>query len=238
MKQLDDFIKDLKTIFEDRLKCVFIYGSKSSLEQEQLCDDINLMIITQDLCGEDIKKCSLPAQKWMGKGLFKKKNPEPVFIGENEWFNSADVYAMEYSDIKENHRVLYGADYTEQIDVKKEDLRIQCERETKNLLMKFRSHYLLYANSKKTIEYSFLPAIKSCMAIFKAILRLKDIEVPKSPHEITDKINRICAIDKTLFEKLLCQKEKHCHMTKSEIYTTADKIVSELTKLLEYINNI
>ena len=127
---------------------------------------------------------------------------------------------------------------TKQIDVKKEDLRIQCERETKNLLMKFRSHYLLYANSKKTIEYSFLPAIKSCMAIFKAILRLKDIEVPKSPHKITDKINQICAIDKTLFEKLLCQKEKHCHMTKSEIYTTADKIVSELTKLLEYVNNI
>ena len=118
MKQLDDFIKDLKTIFEDRLKCVFIYGSKSSLEQEQLCDDINLMIITQDLCGEDIKKCSLPAQKWMGKGLFKKKNPEPVFIGENEWFNSADVYAMEYSDIKENHRVLYGADYTDEVPLR------------------------------------------------------------------------------------------------------------------------
>ena len=238
MKQLNDFINSLKEIFGSRLKSVFIYGSKSNIPQEELCCDINLMIIAENLNGEDIKKCSSPVQDWMGKGLFKKKNPEPVFIGENEWFNSADVYTMEYADIKGNHRILYGENYIEQIDVKKEDLRTQCERETKNLLMKFRSHYLLYADSAKTMEYSLIPTIKSCMAIFKTILRLKEIEVPKTQNEVISSIHQICAIDENLFKQLLCQKEKHCHMTKSEIYTTADKIVSELTKLLDYVNNM
>lgn len=241
MKQLDKFIENLENIFPKRLKSVFVYGSKANLDSDELDSDINLMIITDTLSGKDIKKCSKPALEWIGKskfGLNKNLNPEPVFMGEDEWFGSADVYAMEYADIKDNHKIVYGENLICSIKVKKEDLRLQCEAETKNLLMRFRSHYLVYANNPKETEKSITPVTKSCIAIFKTILRLKDIEVPKSKYEIVNKINQITAIDKNLFEKLLCNKEKHCKTNKKELEQTTDAIVSELTKLLKYVNNL
>ena len=238
MKKLDNFLNELKKIFPNRLKSVFIYGAKAHLEPEELDNDINLMVITDTLNGEDIKKVSAAAKKWMGTGLFDKKNPEPVFMGENEWMNSSDVYAMEYSDIIKNHKILYGENLICSINVKKEDLRLQCEAETKNLLMRFRSHYLLNADSVLNIQKSIVPVTKSFIAIFKAILELNDITVQKSPYEIINKIHEITAIDKKLFEKLLCIKENHCKLNKKETYEISDRIISELTKLLEYVNNI
>lgn len=238
MKQLNNFITELKDIFGKRLKSIFIYGSKACLDEDELESDINLMIVTDVLTGDDLKKCSESSLRWMGKGIGKKRNPEPVFMGENEWFNSADVYAMEYADIKENHKILFGENLICNIKVKKEDLRFQCEAETKNLLMRFRSHYLRYAKSASEMQKSITPVIKTCIAIFKAILRIKNIEVPKSKYEIVNKIHQITAIDKPLFEKLLCSKEKFCSLNKKETYETADAIVIELTKLLGYVNNL
>ncbi len=238
MRQLDIFVSELKNIFGHRLKSIFVYGAKADISQNQLESDVNLIIITDSLTGDDLKNCSKPTLKWMGKGFFKKQNPQPVFMGENEWFNSSDVYAMEYADIKDNYKIIYGENYIDKTDVKKENLRLQCEAETKNLLMKFRSHYLLFANSKKSMESSIVPVIKNCMAIFKAVLRLHNIDVPKSKHEIINKIHEISDIDQNLFEKLLYQKEKQYKISQNEIYEISNKIVSELTKLLEYVNNI
>ena len=104
--------------------------------------------------------------------------------------------------------------------------------------MRFRSHYLLNADSVLNIQKSIVPVTKSFIAIFKAILELNDITVQKSPYEIINKIHEITAIDKKLFEKLLCIKENHCKLNKKETYEISDRIISELTKLLEYVNNI
>lgn len=240
MQKLNKFIEDTKNIFGKKLKSIFIYGSKAYYENPQNESDLNLMVIVENLTGEDLKNCFNPVRQWMGEGnIFdKNKNPMPVFMGEKEWFNSSDVYAMEYADIKENHKIIYGDDLICDICIKKEDLRLQCESEMKNLLMRFRGHYLMNSGCTKAINNSFIPIMKTLNAIFKAILRLKDIEVSNSAYENLNKICEMTNLDKTFFEKLLCAKEKHCKFSKKETYEMADNAVIELQKLLEYINNL
>lgn len=240
MQKINKFTQEIKNIFDKRLKSVFIYGSKAHLENVENESDLNLMIIVENLTGEDLKNCSKPVKKWMGEHNFfdKNKNPMPVFMGEKEWFNSSDVYAMEYFDIKENHKIIYGENLVSGLNIKKEDLRLECESEMKNLLMRFRGHYLLNADSPKEITKSLTPLTKTLNAIFKAVLRMKDIDVSKSPYENLSKVHEIVDIDKGFYEKLLCAKEKQCIFTKKEIYQTADEAVVEMEKLLEYINNL
>ncbi len=243
MKKIDKFIQDIKKVFNQRLKSVFIYGSKANIETDKLTSDIDIMVIAENVTGDDLKKCAPAVKKWMGTGcpcrIFdKEKNPLPVFMGEREWFNSTDVYAMEYSDIKDNHRIIYGENLISSINIKKEDLRLQCEAEMKNLLMRFRKHYLLFSNNPKEINNALFAVTKTINAIFKAILRLQEIEVSKSAYANLNKICEIFDADKQFYEKLLCAKEKHCNFSKSETYKLADEAIVQLEKLLEYINNI
>ena len=104
--------------------------------------------------------------------------------------------------------------------------------------MQFRAHYLMNAHSHIMLQKSLVPLTKTLNAIFKAILRIKNIEVSKSPYENLNKIHSLFAINKSFYEKLLCHKEKHCTLNKKEAIDTADTAVAELQKLLDYVNNL
>ena len=240
MSKLNKFIQELKDIFGISLKSVFIYGSKALSDAKQPENDVDLMVITDTLSGEDIRKCSKASKDWIYEGrIFKRAvNPAPIFMSEKEWRNSADVYAMEYADIKENHRIVYGENLICDISVDKEDLRLECELQTKNLLMRFRNHYLLYSGNTAELQKSIVPVTKTLNAVFKTVLRLKNIEVSMSPHENLNKVHEIFDINKKLYEQLLCAKEKYCRLKKQEAVEIADEIVFELQKLLGYINNL
>ena len=238
MTKLDKFTEELQNVFKQRLKSVFVYGSKASADSYAFNENTDLMIIVESLSGEDLKNISKPVKKWMGGFFDRNKNPVPVFMGEKEWFNSADTYAMEYADIKENHKIIYGENLICNTEVKREDLRLRCETETKNLLMKCRSHYLIYADNYRNLQKSFIPVVKTINAIFKTVLRLKNIETAQSAHENLNKTAELYSCDKVFYEKLLCYKEKYCKMNKKETLDLMDKTIEQLDKLLEYINNL
>lgn len=240
MTKLQKFVEKLKEIFQDRLKSVFVYGSKSNLPLDSLDEDVDIMVIVESLSGEDLRKCANPVKAWRHNGFLNLRcvNPLPVFMEEKEWFNSADVYAMEYLDIKDNHQVIFGDNLICDICVDKEDLRFECEMQMKNLLMQFRAHYLSTACNNSNMKTALIPVTKTINAVFKAILRLKDIEVSKSAYENLNKIHLFFDLDKEFYEKLLCYKEKHCCISNAELVNIMDKAVFETEKLLEYINSL
>lgn len=224
---MEKFIEELKNIFGQRLLSVFVYGAKVYGQPNE--KDINLMVITDTLSGADIQKCSKSVKNWMKSG-----NPLPIFMEKAEWLASSDVYAMEYLDIKENNNIIYGEDLIKNIKVKKEDLRFQCEHEAKNLLMRFRGHY--FANSK--IKDVLIPATKSLIAILKGILRYKNISPSAEKSEVINQVAKLYNADTEFFKKLLCHKEGKCKIKNAELPFIADKMTDELSKLLNYTNNM
>lgn len=230
---MEKFIDNLKNILQERLISVFMYGSKVKYSQELVKTDMNVMVIVKNLSGNDIRACSEIVNKWM-----KAKNPIPVFMDMEEWFHSSDVYAMEYADIKAEHRILYGEDLISDLNVDPDNIRFQCEQETKNLLMRFRQFYLENAHSPKRLKDSFVPLAKTCNAIFKAILRVKFTDIPSEKEDIIKKLAEISGLEASTYTKLLGYKRKQCKMNDKETIAFADEIVDALTKLLDYTNNM
>lgn len=230
---MEKFIDNLKNILQERLLSVFMYGSKVKYSQELVKTDMNVMVIVKNLSGSDIRACSEIVNKWM-----KAKNPIPVFMDREEWFHSSDVYAMEYADIKAEHRILYGEDLISDLNVDPDNIRFQCEQETKNLLMRFRQFYLENAHSPKRLKNSFVPLAKTCNAIFKAILRVKFTDIPSEKEDIIKKLAEISGLEASTYIKLLGYKRKQCKMNDKETIAFADEIVDALTKLLDYTNNM
>lgn len=233
MKNIELYLDELKATISDRLDTVLVYGAKADLPVYDLESDVNLIVIVNKLKAHDIKSCAKATIKWTKGG---KENPVPVFMSTTEWFSSADVYPMEYADIKERHHILYGENLVSAVEVKKEDLRLQCEQETKNLLMRFRKFYLLHSDNKTMIKQMLVDSTKTCFAIFKAILRLKDMPVPLTQLQIIDEMSQLTIIDKNLFECLLSFKEKKCKLNDAQ--QTAEKFIDEADRLLTYTNNM
>ena len=179
MKNLDKFIGILKENFGDNLVSVIAFGSQANAENVK--DNLNLMIVTNELSAENLYAISKPVQKWV-----KAKNPVPVIMNRDEWYSSFDVYAIEYSDLKSNYRIIYGSDLVKDIIINKPDLRLQCEAELKDLLLKYKVNFLMNIDSEKEMRRVIDIITKTLIVIFRSILRLCDSEVPYRAVDIVE----------------------------------------------------
>lgn len=231
MKHLDDFISNLKKTLGDNLVSILIFGSQAFVEPEKLKSNINLMVIVEHLTSDELKQIAKPVQKWV-----KAKNPIPIVMGKSEWYSSFDVYALEYTDIKEKYRLLYGEDLTKDINVDKHYLRLQCESELKNLFLKYRNHYLLNINSDREMEKLANNVIKTLLVIFRGVIRLHNELVPESSEYVILQAAKFLEFDTDLLIKMANVREGKADYKHKEIRTISDRMVLILQDILRQVD--
>lgn len=232
-KSLGNLIENLKDTFGEKLVSVILYGSCASNACENNFSDINLIVVINNLLAVDLKNAAVAL-----KDFQKTKNPLPLFMDKEEWFNSCDVYPIEYLDIKERYSILYGEDIVKPLEVEKCNLRLQCEHEIKNLLIKLRQNYLAQSNNLKATEELLKKSSKSFFALFRAILRLTQDTVPFEHAQAIDSLAEKVTIDKEVFLKLLDLRANSKAISKNEHEITIQKLIDSTNEVLKYIDKI
>lgn len=226
-------IENLKEVFKERLLSVILYGSCAGDACENKFSDINLIVIIDNLLAVDLKNANSAIADFM-----KTKNPLPLFMDKDEWFNSCDVYPIEYSDIKDRYKILYGEDLVTPLALEKKNLRLQCEHETKNLLIKLRQNYLANSNNLKEIEKLLKMSSKSFFAIFRAVLRLTEDKVSFNHEETINTLAQKVAIKKEVFLKILKFRTNPKAIAKNEYEITIQELIDSTDEILKYIDKI
>ncbi|MEO8623668.1 MAG: hypothetical protein ABI625_21495, partial [bacterium] len=89
------------------------------------------------------------------------------------WRRSSDIFPMEYADILERNRVLYGAAPFEGITISREHLRLQLEQQVMGKLLQLRQGALLAGTNGGRQADLIEASISTIMVLFRAVLRLK-----------------------------------------------------------------
>lgn len=232
-KVTSNLVQNLEEIFKERLISIILYGSCASNECENDFSDINTIVVIDNLTAMDLKLANSVLKDFM-----KTKNPLPLFMDKDEWFNSCDVYPIEYTDIKARYKILYGEDIVEPLVLEKTNLRLQCEHETKNLLIKLRQNYLAKSNDLKAIEQLIKASSKNFFAIFRAILRLTNESAPFNHKETINLLSEEVKIDKEVFLKLLDWRTNTKAISKKEYEITIQKLIDSTNEILRYIDKL
>ena len=229
MKNLDTLIESLKTELGENLTSVIAFGSKANVEDAK--NNLNLMIVTNTLNAENLYAISKPIQKWV-----KAKNPIPVVMNRDEWYSSFDVYAIEYADIKENYRLIYGEDLVPTIFVDKHFLRLECETEIKSLLLKYKNNFILNIKSDKEMKKVLDKVIKTLLVIFRSVLRLHNCAVPYRAVDIIEFVSNYISFNKIVMLKLAKVKFENDYYTKQELMYIEAELVNDLQNILKQID--
>jgi len=237
-KFLNEFIKNLRATFGERLSSVFLYGSCAVEDCSRTFSDINLMVIIKDLRALDLKNAHKFSEKYTKGAKYL-----PIFMDKEEWLNSCDVYPIEYSDIKARHKIVHGENLIEGLNIEKKYLRLQCEQETKNLLIRLRQTYLAKSTDTKSIKNLIKTSSKTFVVIFRTILRLSDIDVPTTHFDVVgcfaEKIkSNAIEFDKELFEKILEFRKDERVIKNSELDSVIEKMIDTTNSVLKYVDKL
>jgi hypothetical protein len=177
MMKLDELVRQLQLAYADALRSVVLFGSAVAGEHRPKKSDYNVLVIVDALPLERLRAVAAVSKAWAADG-----NPPPMTFTTKEWRSSSDIFPMEYADILERHRVLYGTPPFDGIRVNPADLRLQVEHQTMGKLLQLRQA-IMGAGGDSASQLEILEkSLSTLMVIFRGIIRLHG-QVPSQDYE-------------------------------------------------------
>jgi hypothetical protein len=171
---VSELVEDYKQAYGDGLLGVVMYGSAVTHEYRPGTSDVNIIVIIKDNSVEQLTKCIRVAQKWL-----RRKVAIPFFMTPEFIVSALDSYPVEMLDIQSAHRILFGEDYFSNLEIDRDDLRLQCERELRGVSIHLRKEFVGSAAKSFHLGAVALASMKKNLPVFKALLRLNNKPVPK-----------------------------------------------------------
>ena len=195
---LDELVAQLRAAFGAELRSVVLYGSAASGDHIPKQSDYNVLVLVDSLDVARLDAVAAVVRAWSEAG-----NPAPFTLTTEEWRRSADVFPMEYTDIRERHRVLHGASPFDGVRVEPGDLRRQLEAESMGKLLHLRKG-VLAAGGDGRHQLELLEASKSTiMVLFRATMRLHGQTPPADTMELCRQVGRLAGFDPEPFIRVV-----------------------------------
>ena len=195
---LDELVTQLKAAFGDDLNSVVLYGSAAGGEHNPKRSDQNVLVIVKQVPMSAAKAIAATARAWADAG-----NPPPLVFKAEEWRGSADIFPMEYADILERNRVLYGAAPFDGITVSKTDLRLQLENEAMGKLLHLRQAVLASAADDKKLLELMAASASAIMVIFRATCRMHGVVPDRDNARLVDQVAKLAGVDPEPFRRVV-----------------------------------
>ena len=164
-KQINEFISRLRAASGENLLSVILYGSAADGEFHPDFSNVNLLCVLRESSFAALAAIA-PAVEWWAK----QKHHEPLVLTREELERSTDVFSIEFLDMQQRHRVLFGEDVLSGLQIPMHLHRAQLEYELREKLILLRERLLLASRRQKAImgvdaefvinlHYSFPPRV-------------------------------------------------------------------------------
>jgi hypothetical protein len=151
---------------------------------------------------------------------------------------SLDVFGVELLDFQLTHRTVLGDDPFANLTFEKKDVRLQCERELKAMLIRLRQGYIAAAGHKKLVRDILISTAKGLSPLLRAILWLKDTERPagsektfrKASELFTIKLDSLITAEQWRHEKRRLDESRIDNIFES-VYSSIEQFAETVDKL-------
>jgi predicted nucleotidyltransferase len=164
-KLLTEFVEKMRAAADNNLASIILYGSAADGEFHPEYSDLNLLCVVSDTSFASVTKITPVANWWLGK-----KHHPPLVLTSQELKTSADVFSIEFLDMKQRYRVLYGEDVLRGLEVPMQLHRRQLEYELREKLFLLRQHVLLAGTDEKKLWEVILRSLSSFTTLFRHVL--------------------------------------------------------------------
>jgi predicted nucleotidyltransferase len=133
MDDLKELVSKLERAVHDRLLSVVLYGSAAGEDHHAHFSDFNVLVVLKEITTTELGEVEPVLRWWRSHG-----HPVPTIMSEEEVHHSADCFPIEYRDMKDRRKVLYGPDVVADVRVDGRYYRAQIEHELRSKLFRLR----------------------------------------------------------------------------------------------------
>jgi len=228
-----DFAGRLLTALGDNLKSITVVGSSLTEDFRPGQSDINTVLVL----GEQAL-ASLNAVASLAKPMSKKKISPPLLMTQSYIERSRDVFGVEFLDFQLAHETIIGDDPFASLKFDKKDVRIQCERELKAMLIRLRQGYIAAAANKKLVRDILISTAKGMAPLLRALLWLKGVERTAQAKPTFVKAAGEFSIDTNPLKSAIIWRHEKIRLSETEMENAFESVYSVIEQLAGIVDEL
>jgi hypothetical protein len=202
-KNLAQLTEKMREALGDRLVCVVLYGSGASEQDHHATfSDLNVMCVLSVLGPRELADSEPVVRWWRDLG-----NPSPLLLSDEEVRTCTDVFAIEFHDMLERRRILYGSDILADVRVDGPFYRAQVEHDLRAKQIRLRQKAAAVLTDKEALLRLMLDSVSNFCVLARHGMLLAGIPVGSAKHEIVAKLT-VIGVEAAPFETLLEVRER------------------------------
>ena len=229
--ELSELVERLNAAHRGNLRSVVLYGSAVSDEQSDEARPKKILVVLDRIAPADLKSAHEVAEWWGSQG-----NPVPVYFTSEEIADSSDVFPIEFLDMSQVRRVLYGKDPFEGLVISTENLRHQLEYELRAKLLRLRRLYIPASRNANQLVRLMTDSLDNFAVLFRHVLKMLGKEASFNRRECVMKLADELKLDKRVFSRIIE------HGTSAEVWLEweANEVfanyLEQIGKIVEFVD--
>lgn len=232
-RALQEFVQDVQGLYGGDLVAAFLYGSAAAGEHVPGRSDINVGVVLRQVTPALLRKATSHLRSWSRHGF-----ATPLFFDTESLHGSLDVFPIEFLDMQERHRTLWGPDLFASLHIQRHNLRLQCEQELRGKLMKLRQSYVESAHAPADLERVLVAAASSMVVLTRTLLRLGGDDPGGGADAVLEHSQARFAISTAALRKVSQLKRGHIRLAGSGLEELYREVLEEVQGLVRVVDGL
>ena len=231
-EMIDEFVKRVREAGGTNVESVILFGSAVSGDFHPGLSNFNLLCILASSSFAALQALA-PAAKWWDK----QKQPPPLCMTRQELERSTDVFTIELLDIKQHHRILYGADVLSGLQIPMDLHRVQVEYELREKLMLLRQHVMMADGNDSRLWDLLLHSAPSFSTLFRHALIALDDSSTTGRRESLEALSKRFGFDTAPLLNVLDAREKKMDRSKWDVRDLAARYMTMVEQVTNAVDS-
>lgn len=228
-----EFAKKVLEDLGDNVRSIVIYGSTLGVNYNHGISNINAAVIVKTLDFSVLNQ-SLGLVKWG----HKRKIATPLFLTKEYILNAFDVFPIEFSEMKQQHKVIFGEDIFQDLDIPLRDVRLLCEQQVKGKLLHLRQAYLDVGHNPSVLKNLLLSALNDLIPVFRQLIILKGQRPIEQKEAMLGQLAKIFSLDPQPFLALTHDKNRKVHIPSHQVTVHLQNFLNQLENLSRHLDSL
>ena len=231
---LNELVKRLQEAYEDDLITVTLYGSAASGDFHEKFSDLNVLCVLRVVGLPELRRASNAVEWWVSQ-----KQPAPLLLSAEEAANASDAFPVEFLDMRENHRVLFGKDVVSTIEISTRNHRQQVEHELRTGLLRLRARYLTVQRKDNEVVELMARSITTFATLARHALMLAgEQDVPIRKREAFAAATKRFRLNPLPFETVLQIREGTQTLAGEHAHSLFASYLEQVTRLAQSVDKL
>lgn len=227
---LRSYLKEVTALFGSALQGTILYGSAARGDFLPGRSNINVLLLLSPCEPSVLQQYARVHRRWSKEGIVV-----PLLLSEAEVQTSANLFPLEYLEIKEQHVLLAGRDPFPTLHVDQRNLSWQCEQEIHGNLVRLRQRYVEGGGKQEALTILLPLSLTALLPCFRGLLRLLGGPVPKGTEALLKELPSSLGFDSTVFQEVLKLKQGQISPGPIETPRLFERYVSSLQALVQRV---